>query len=200
MTNADTGLDLPAASFPFLSLGDKERFYYVILFFAVATAVFCKNVAMSRTGRALVAVRDRDIAAEIIGVNVSQYKILAFVISAFIAGIAGALYAYLVGHIGPDNYTFEKSVLYVAMIIVGGMGTVLGAVMGAVFMTLLPVGISEVFGPLSSQYPALASRIGAIDVTVYGLIIIFFLLFEPDGLFGIWIRLKRYWTQWPFTY
>ena len=200
VTNADTGLDLPTPGFFWIDLDSKEKFYYVILFFVVATAVVSKNIVMSRTGRALVAVRDRDIAAEIIGVHAAKYKILAFVVSAFIAGIAGALYAFLVGHIGPDLYTFEKSVLYVAMIIVGGMGTVLGAIMGALFMTLLPVGLSELLGPLASHYPSLATRIGAIDVTIYGLVIIFFLLFEPDGLFGIWIRLKRYWTQWPYTY
>ncbi|MFH1136673.1 MAG: branched-chain amino acid ABC transporter permease [Pseudomonadota bacterium] len=200
VTNADTGLDLPAAGIFGLTFDTKEKFYYVILLIAVLTAVFSKNIAMSRTGRAMVAVRDRDIAAEIIGVHAAHYKILAFVVSAFIAGIAGALYAFLVGHIGPDLYTFEKSVLYVAMIIVGGMGAVLGTILGVIFMTFLPVGLGEVLGPLASKYPALATRIGALDVTIYGLVIIFFLLFEPDGLFGIWLRLKRYWTQWPFTY
>jgi branched-chain amino acid transport system permease protein len=200
VTNADTGLDLPAASIPFITFDTKEKFYYVILVMVVLTAMFTKNLAMSRTGRAFVAVRDRDIAAEIIGIHLAKYKILAFVTSAFIAGVAGALYAYLVGHIGPDLYTFEKSILYVAMIIVGGMGSVMGAIVGALFMTLLPVGISEIFGPLASEYTALATRIGAVNVTVYGLVIVLFLLLEPDGLFGIWIRIKRYFTQWPFTY
>jgi branched-chain amino acid transport system permease protein len=200
VTNADTGLDLPFATLPFITFDSKEKFYYVILVIAVLTAVFTKNMAMSRTGRAFVAIRDRDIAAEIIGIPLARYKILSFIISAFIAGVAGALYAYLVGHIGPDLYTFEKSIRYVAMIIVGGMATVLGSILGAFFITLLPVGISEIFGPLASQYPALATRIGAVNVTVYGLVIVLFLLFEPDGLFGIWIRIKRYFTQWPFTY
>jgi branched-chain amino acid transport system permease protein len=200
VTNADTGLDLPAATLPFITFDSKEKFYYLILAVAALTAMFTKNLAMSRTGRAFVAVRDRDIAAEIIGIHLAKYKIMAFVISAFIAGVAGALYAFLVGHIGPDLYTFEKSILYVAMIIVGGMGTVLGAILGALFMTLLPVGIAEIFGPLASEYTALATRIGAVNVTVYGLVIVLFLLLEPDGLFGIWIRIKRYFRQWPFTY
>ena len=200
VTNADTGLNLPPATIPFVTFDSKEKFYYVILIAVVLTAMGTKNLAMSRTGRALVAIRDRDIAAEIIGIHLAKYKILSFAISAFIAGVAGALYAYLVGHIGPDLYTFEKSILYVAMVVVGGMGTILGVILGAFFMTLLPVGISEIFGPLASEYTALATRIGAVNVTVYGLVIVLFLLLEPDGLFGIWIRIKRYFTQWPFTY
>ena len=86
------------------------------------------------------------------------------------------------------------------MIIVGGMGTVLGSILGAVFMVLLPEAINAVSGPLVSAYPDLAPRIGGLSVMVYGLIIIFFLLFEPLGLFGIWIRIKRYWKTWPYTY
>jgi len=200
VTNADTGLDLPAATLPFITFDSKEKFYYVILAMVLITAFCTKNLVMSRTGRAFVAIRDRDIAAEIIGIPLAKYKVLSFVISAFIAGVAGALYAYLVGHIGPDLYTFEKSIRYVAMIIVGGMASILGSILGACFITLLPVGIGEILGPLASEYPALATRIGAINVTIYGLVIVLFLLFEPAGLFGIWIRIKRYFTQWPFTY
>jgi branched-chain amino acid transport system permease protein len=200
LTQSDKGIKLATPAIFGLKLDSYQSFYYVILVFAVATAIFTKNLAMSRTGRALVAVRDRDIAAEIIGIHLAKYKILSFIVSSFVAGLAGALYAYLLGLIGPDHFTFGQSVLYIAMIIVGGMGTVLGSILGAIFMVLLPEVISAVSGPLSSAYPIFASRIGGVSVVVYGLIIIFFLLFEPDGLFGIWIRLKRYWKPWPFTY
>lgn len=200
MTQADRGILVPPATLAGISLEAKESYYYVILFMVVVTAIFTKNLVMSRTGRALVAVRDRDIAAEIIGIHVAKYKILAFIVSAFIAGMAGGMYGYLAGHIGPDLYTFNQSVLYIGMIIVGGMGTVLGSILGAIFMTLLPVVIGEISGPLASSYPDFASRIGSIDVTVYGLVIILFLLLEPQGLVGIWIRIKRYWTTWPYTY
>jgi len=200
LTQSDKGISLPAPQIFGLKLDTYESFYYVIIVLAVLTAVFAKNLAMSRTGRAFVAIRDRDIAAEIIGIHLAKYKILAFVVSSFIAGISGGLYAYLLGLIGPDHFTFNQSVLYIAMIIVGGMGTVFGSIAGAVFMVLLPEVINAVSGPLASAYPAFAPRIGGISVTVYGLIIILFLLLEPDGLFGIWIRLKRYWKTWPFTY
>jgi len=200
LTQSDKGISVPPAELFGWKLDSYESFYYVILVLAVATAVFTKNLAMSRTGRAFVAVRDRDIAAEIIGVNLAKYKIMAFMVSSFIAGLAGALYAYLLGLIGPDHFTFHQSVLYIAMIIVGGMGTVLGSIVGAVFMVLLPEVINAISGPIASAYPVLSPRIGAVAVMVYGFVIIFFLLFEPDGLFGIWIKLKRYWKPWPFSY
>jgi len=200
LTQSDKGIKVPPPELFGWKLDSYESIYYLILVLAVATAVFSKNLAMSRTGRAFVAVRDRDIAAEIIGVNLAKYKILAFMVSSFIAGLAGALYAYLLGLIGPDHFTFNQSVLYIAMIIVGGLGTVMGSIIGAVFMVLLPEVINAVSGPIASAYPVLSPRIGAVAVIVYGLIIILFLLLEPDGLFGIWIRLKRYWKPWPFSY
>jgi branched-chain amino acid transport system permease protein len=200
MTQSDRGISLPSPDVFGYKLDSYESFYYVILVLAVATALFTKNLAMSRTGRALVAIRDRDIAAEIIGVHLAKYKILAFVVSSFIAGMAGALYAYLLGLIGPDHFTFNQSVLYIAMIIVGGMGTVMGSIIGAIFMVLLPEVINAVSSPIASAYPILSPRIGAVSVIVYGLVIILFLLLEPDGLYGIWIRIKRYWKPWPFSY
>jgi branched-chain amino acid transport system permease protein len=200
MTQSDRGISLPSPDVFGYKLDSYESFYYVILVLAVTTALFTKNLAMSRTGRAFVAIRDRDIAAEIIGVHLAKYKILAFVVSSFIAGMAGALYAYLLGLIGPDHFTFNQSVLYIAMIIVGGMGTVMGSIIGAVFMVLLPEVINAISSPIASAYPILSPRIGAVSVIVYGLVIILFLLFEPDGLYGIWIRIKRYWKPWPFTY
>ncbi len=125
----------------------------MILAVAALTAIFAKNLAMSRTGRALVAIRDRDIAAEMMGIHVAKYKILAFVVSSFIAGMAGGLYAYLLRLISPDHFTFGQSILYIAMIIVGGMGTVLGSILGAWFMVLLPEGLNAV------SAACLASRI-----------------------------------------
>jgi len=200
LTESDRGIKLATPYIFGIKLDTYESIYYVILFFAVAAAVFTKNLAMSRTGRAFVAIRDRDIAAEIIGINLAKYKILAFVVSSAMAGLAGALHAYLVGLIGPEYFVFSQSILYIAMIIVGGMGTVLGSIIGAVFMVLLPEVINAISGPIASAYPFFSPRIGAVAVTVYGLVIIFFLIFEPQGLFGIWIRLKRYWKPWPFTY
>jgi branched-chain amino acid transport system permease protein len=200
LTQGDKGIKLPDPSLLGYEFKSYESFYYVILVLAVLTAIFAKNLAMSRTGRAFVAVRDRDIAAEIIGVHVAKYKILSFAVSSFVAGMAGALYAYLLRLISPDHFTFGQSILYIAMIIVGGLGTVLGSIFGAVFMILLPELLNAISGPLASAYPGLAPRIGGVSATAYGLVIILFLLLEPAGLFGIWIRIKKYWKPWPFSY
>lgn len=200
LTLGDRGIALPTASLFGCELGTRASFYYVILALAILTAIVVKNLAMSRTGRAFVAVRDRDIAAEIIGVHTAKYKVISFATCSFIAGLAGALYAYLMGLISPDYFTLDRSILYIAMIIVGGMGTVLGSIVGAIFMTLLPEVINAAAEPFTSMYTNLAPRIGGVAASVYGLIIILFLLLEPNGLFGIWMRLKRYWKPWPFGY
>jgi branched-chain amino acid transport system permease protein len=200
LTAGDRGIQLPAPTIFGMKLDTYESFYYVILVVAVLAAIFTKNLAMSRTGRAFVSIRDRDIAAEIIGIHVARYKILSFVISSFMAGVAGSLYAYLLNLISPDHFTFNLSILYVAMIIVGGMGSVLGSIAGAVFMVLLPELLNAISGPIASAYPIMAPRIGGVSLTVYGLVIILFIIFEPMGLAGIWIRIKRYWTTWPFSY
>ena len=187
LTAGDRGIQLPAPTIFGMKLDTYESFYYVILVVAVLAAIFTKNLAMTRTGRAFVSVRDRDIAAEIIGIHVAKYKILSFVISSFMAGVAGSLYAYLLNLISPDHFTFNLSILYVAMIIVGGMGSVLGSIAGAVFMVLLPELLNAISGPIASAYPIMAPRIGGVSLTVYGLVIILFIIFEPMGLAGIWI-------------
>ena len=200
LTRGDKGIKLPDPALFGYTFTTYESYYYVVLALAVIVAIFTKNLAMSQTGRALIAVRDRDIAAEIIGIHLAKYKILSFVVSSFIAGVAGALYAYLLRLISPDHFTFGQSILYIAMIIVGGMGTVLGSIVGAIFMVLLPEALGTISGPLASAYPDLAPRIGGISAAVYGMVIILFLLLEPAGLFGIWIRIKRYWKPWPYSY
>jgi len=200
LTEGERGIPIHPYSVLGLNLGDRSQQLYVVVLITVLAAIFTKNLAMSRTGRAFVAIRDHDIAAEIIGVNLAKYKIISFITSSFMAGIGGCLYAYVYQRITPEIFTFFVSIEYVAMIIVGGMGTVLGSIMGACFMILLPQFLGMIFGPLASTYPFWSNRLGSINIVVYGLIIIFFLLFEPDGLFGIWIRIKNYWRLWPFRY
>lgn len=200
LTEGEKGIPIHPYSLLSLDLSNRSQQLYVVIFLTVMAAIFTKNLAMSRTGRAFIAIRDHDIAAEIMGVNLAKYKIMSFITSSFMAGVGGCLYAYVYQRITPEIFTFFVSIEYVAMIIVGGMGTVVGSIMGASFMTLLPQFLGMIFGPLASTYPFIANRLGSINIVVYGLIIIFFLLFEPDGLFGIWIRIKNYWRLWPFKY
>ena len=146
------------------------------------------------------AVRDQDIAAEAIGVNLTRAKLTSFAISSGFVGLAGALTAHYTEVVTWEKFTLNISILYLAMIIVGGLGSIAGAVYGAVFMSLLPVLIRNVANSLEGSVPFLAKQLPAIQNAVFGLIIIVFLIFEPRGLDRIWQRAKNYVRFWPFRY
>lgn len=190
---------------PPIKLGDfvfrtDRGYYFLILFMVIIAVLFAKNLVRTKVGRAFMAIRDRDISAKVIGVDLTKYKIIAFFISSFYAGIAGSLYAHYLAFIGLEHFTLMVSIEYIAMVIVGGMGSILGSIYGALFITLLPEGIRLLTDPLSISYPVLAVRFGDFKAAVYGLIIILFLIFEPDGFYGRWQTIKIYWKNWPFTY
>jgi branched-chain amino acid transport system permease protein len=170
----------------------------------VVLAVVGRNIARSAIGRAFAAVRDRDIAAEIIGVSLTRSKALAFTISSFYAGVAGALLYSLIGFIEPASFNLLMSVQYIAMVLIGGVATISGSIMGATFITLLPRITREVpkFLPFISAQSTGGGLITVfeLEAILYGLLIIGFLIFEPRGLFGIWIRARNYWKGWPFSY
>ena len=169
----------------------------------VVLGVLARNLARSAVGRALAAVRDRDIAAEVIGVNLQRSKTIAFVVSSFYAGIAGALGASLLGFFDPSRFTLGLSIQFVAMVLIGGVATISGAVLGAMFITLLPRITAFLPGLLpfvSAQPTGGVLTIFQIEAILYGALIVGFLIFEPRGLFGIWIRIRNYWKGWPFSY
>lgn len=177
-------------------------------YFAVWTAVLvlglaAKNLARTRPGRALQAIRDRDLAAEVIGVSLVQYKVGAFVVSSAYAACAGALYASYARYVSPLDFTLFLSIQYIAMIVVGGVGSILGSVLGALFLTALP----RLVESASASLPFVSQSGGEQGITVFtlnqalfGLLIIAFLLFEPLGMIEIWRRIKRYFLAWPFSY
>jgi len=200
MTGGDKGITIPKPVLFGITFDTDIEFYFLILFMVVVAVLFMKNVLRTKSGRAFVAIRDRDIAASIMGVNLARYKVLAFVISSFYAGVAGSLYASYLKFIGPDHFTMIVSIEYISMIIVGGMGTILGSIFGAVFMTLIPEGIRVATDMMGGTFPALMGKFADLKVIAYGLIIILFLVFEPEGLSRIWGRTKTYFKMWPFTY
>ncbi len=201
-------LALPGQEQPFLNLSDKEELYFAALILALVSYMIGKNLARSRVGRAFQATRDRDIAAEVIGVNVTWAKLVAFGISSFFAGAAGVLLGVFLGNPLGSNFGGGEglilSVEYVAMIVIGGIGTILGAALGAVFV----VGLPEVVNYLAQQgwLPFVAETgSGSFDTTafsivLFGLFIVLFLVFEPYGLYGLWLRARNYWKGWPFSY
>jgi branched-chain amino acid transport system permease protein len=185
---------------------DNEfRRYYLILVFFLLAFFSSQNLIRSRIGRAFIAVRDRDVAAEIIGVNIFRYKLLAFAISSFYAGVAGALWTYYLRIANYENFTLIVSIEYLAMIIIGGLGSILGPVLGAIFIKLLPivmdigvVGVAQnVFGV---SYEGVADFLANFQLFVFGALIIIFLIAEPEGLARMWENVKRYFRLWPYSY
>ncbi len=200
MTGGPDGVSLPTPGILGIELDSDLRYYYFLLVFVVLMAAFACNLFRTRIGRALVAIRDHDISAQVMGIELARYKILAFSISSFYAGVAGALFASYSQFITFEHFGVNLSIGYLAMIIVGGMGSLLGSIFGAIFMTLLPEGIRLMTDVVRDSYPLLTTKFAALTTVVNGLIIVIFLVFEPDGLSGRWKAIKAYWRNWPFTY
>jgi branched-chain amino acid transport system permease protein len=216
--------------FGFLNLSGQAKTYLFILAATIGFVLLAKNLQRTRVGRAFMSIRDRDIAAEVMGVNEFKYKTTAFAISSFFAGVAGALIASLVGRTIPETWNLFLSVQFIAIILIGGVGTVTGAILGTLFVILLPrlvrdftgwmegivesgdgllAGILDIFVSTESGDFGLINTsagvapglgIDQLNLVIYGLLIILFLIFEPLGLYGIWLRIRNYWKGWPFTY
>ena len=198
VTGGIQGASIPRANlFGFEFAGDRRNFYLIFLCVFVM-AIAARNLARTHIGRAFVAVRDRDISAEILGVNLLRTKLLAFAIGAFYAGVAGGLLGYFYGAITPDYFVLTLAVFYLAAVIVGGLGTVLGSILGAVFMTFVPEVLRLVAHASSQSFPAIAGLLLPMGQVVFGLLIIVFLIFEPHGLAAVWSRVRRVFHLWPF--
>jgi len=181
------------------TISEDTGWYFVLWILVWVTALFIKNLLRTRPGRAWIATHNRDIVAEAIGVHIGYFKVLAFVVSSVITGITGSLYAYYTNVASIEEYTFMLTVQYLAMIIVGGMGSILGSIMGASLITALPFllmyffGFFEVTGTIKNFFFAIQSGL-------FGVVIILFLLVEPLGLAEIWGRVRDYLLLWPFRY
>ncbi len=174
--------------------------YWVILGIATMAVLAARNLFRTALGRSFMAVRDHDIAAATIGVNLTRAKLTAFAISSGYVGLAGALTAHYTEIVTWERFTLDVSVQHLAMIIVGGLGSIAGAVYGAAFLMLLPPFLAELADALRSTAPFLADQLPAVQVLAFGLVIILFLLFEPRGLARLWLRAKEYFGYWPFRY
>lgn len=201
VTGGERGLHMPELSIFGFVLDSDVKMYFFLLIITALLIIAAKNITRTRVGRAFIAIRDRDVAAEVMGVNLTKYKVLAFALGSFYAGVAGGLYAYVMGHIHPEHFTLLKSIEYLAMIIVGGLGSILGAVLGAVFIEIVPEFIKMFAQWLATLFPAMEGRYNdEWNVAFFGLLIMIFLIFEPGGLNAIWGRIKVGFKNWPFTY
>jgi branched-chain amino acid transport system permease protein len=196
-------IEVPRPRLGSMVLSSQRDMYYFLLVFVVLAIVGTMNLVRSRVGRAFIAIRDQDIAAEIIGIDIFRYKLLAFAISSFYAGVTGVLYTYFLGIANYEQFQIGVSIDYLAMIIIGGLGSVLGSIFGAIFITLLPIVIRlamESFGGVFFAPQTVLNLIPNLRLMLFGALIIFFLVVEPDGLNRLWRNIRNYFRIWPFAY
>ena len=200
------GLSVPSMTLGPLTLSSDRAKYYVIVTVAFLLTLAARNLMTTRVGRAFRAIRDSDVAAETLGINLTRYTTLSFAVSAFYAGVAGGLMAFVLGFISPGQFNFVLSVMFLAMVVVGGLGSTLGSVLGGILVGYLNLKmdmlqdlplVGAALESFSTRFMTVAGlpNVGWIFM---GLVLILVVIFEPLGLYGLWLRSKRYWLAWPF--
>ncbi|MET0634244.1 MAG: branched-chain amino acid ABC transporter permease [Xanthobacteraceae bacterium] len=192
-----TGIMIDPPQLAGISISDGRAWYFILLAAAALTLLLCLNLLRARTGRAWRAIRAHETVAEALGIGIAGYKLLAFVISSAITAVAGALFAYYRGFVSVEAFSLFLTIQYVAMIIIGGMGSLVGALLGAAFVTVFPYVIETglLALPGAQRY---AGLLFAVNYAAFGLVMILFLMLEPLGLVGIWHRVQSYFLLWPF--
>jgi len=198
LTNGPDGLAVPKPQIAGFVFASKASYFYLVMVITCVSTLVAVNIIRTRAGRAFVAIRDNDLAAEVMGINLWSYKLQAFFIGCMYAGVAGALLVHYFGFSSVDQFPFMDSVWYLGMLIVGGMGSTLGAILGAVSLKLLDE-LVTIAGPILSSALA-AQAAAAMALIARGLVIILFLIFEPRGLAHRWGMIKAYYKLWPFSH
>ena len=201
MTGGFNGMSVPYMSIGGFQLRSESSQFYFIMIVTIVTVFLAKNIMRTRVGRAFIAIRDNDLAAEVMGINLFRYKLLAFFIGCFFAGIAGSLLAHWSRYVSTENFTFANSILYVGMIIIGGLGTALGSILGASFIRLLDFTVTHISPALQTAFPHWPGGFTTgVAPMLFGLAIILFLILEPRGLAHRWTLFKSAYRLWPFSY
>ena len=202
-----SGGTVPASADPFSIFGyafrGDQQYFYVVLAYLLASYFLVTNLMRTRDGRALIAIRDHYLSAEMMGINLTKYRTLSFGLAAFFAGIAGALYAHYLLVVSNEGFGIERSILFLAMVIIGGTGSIMGTLMGTAFVVLLPESMEWISvslkGGVVDKALSLNTNITFLREIAIGLIIIAFLMLEPDGLAHRWRQIKTYWKLYPFS-
>jgi branched-chain amino acid transport system permease protein len=193
VTGGNAGMHVKAPDFFGLTLDGSDSFYYLCLLICGSVTLGVLNLLRSPTGRAFVAIRDSEISAQSLGVHLAYYKGLAFAISAALAGVAGALYAHTLRFISPDQFSLIQSVDLLLLVVVGGLGSIHGAFLGAIFLITMPQLIA-----LGKDFlPAAIGQAAGLQAVVYGVVLVGFVLFEPMGLYGRWLKIRTYMQLFP---
>ncbi|MFA7384478.1 MAG: branched-chain amino acid ABC transporter permease, partial [Desulfurivibrionaceae bacterium] len=188
VTGGVDGMSIPAPALGSYELDTDARLFFLIFVIVVLAVLFATNLFRTKVGKAFVAIRDQAISAEVMGVNILKYKLLSFGISSFYIGVAGALIAYQARLISPETFPVSLAIDYLGMIIIGGLGSILGSIFGAIFIKLLPELLRMVTTSLSGSYPDLIYKLASMKELVFGILVITFLIFEPNGLASRWHR------------
>jgi len=200
LTGGTYGLPLPEPKLGSIAFISDHSFYPLILLFLLAGTIFAANLSRSRTGRAFIAIRDNDLSAELMGISLHRYKLLAFFIGCFYAGIAGALLGHWSGTLTPSWFHFMFGMWFFAYILIGGMGSNLGPYFGVPLLVLMAEGLRHITTDMSMDYPTLARMIMSFHDLVYGILIVVFLIWEPRGLAHRWNIIKAAYRLRPFSY
>lgn len=200
VTGGFYGIVVPIATIGGITFRTQSSQFFLILIIVILVTFLAKNIARTRIGRAFVAIRDNDLAAEVMGINLFRYKLLAFFVGCFLAGIAGSLLAHWSWSISPEHFSMKDSILYVGMIIIGGLGTTIGPIFGVISILLLDQGITFLSPVLENAFALPAGFTTGIGPMVFGLVIILFLILEPRGLAHRWQLFKASYRLWPFSY
>ena len=176
------------------------RMFYLTLAVACACTYMVSNLLRTRPGRAFVAIRDHHLSAEIVGINLFAYKLQAFGVSSFMAGVAGGLWGHYTMYLTPEPFGIGLSISYLAMVIIGGLGSVLGGVFGAAFITLLPEVLNWLASMGADVFPDISNYFLGMKEGIFGLVLVLFLIFEPEGLAHRWRLVKAYWKLYPFAH
>jgi branched-chain amino acid transport system permease protein len=201
ITGGTSTMVLPPPSIGNWVFDSQQSMFFIIMILLSLSIFFSVNLFRSRVGRAFIAIRDNDLAAKVMGVDVFKYKLMAFFMSAFYAGIAGSLWVYWMRCVAVDHFTLANSIWFLGMLVVGGMGNILGAVLGAVSIRLLDLAVLAVGPQMGNVFPSIAAvATASLAPTVFGLTMMLFLIFEPRGLSHLWEKIRSIYRMWPFSY
>jgi len=201
VTGGFVGMSVPYVSIGGLEFRSETSQFYLIMGITAVCLLLVKNLVRGKVGRAFVAVRDNDLAAEVMGINLLYYKLLAFFVGCFLAGIAGCLFAHWIGFLNAENFTLADSILYIGMVIIGGLGTTIGPILGVIVIRLLQQGMMFISPILEGAFPALPAGFATgLGPMVFGAVIVLFLILEPRGLAHRWMLFKAAYRLWPFSY
>lgn len=194
-TGGSDGMPVPAAQILGVELTSDRSLYYLIYMVVIFMTVVAKRLTATKIGRAMAAIRDSEEAAQSSGIHLGRYKVLVFAVSAFYAGVGGALYAHTIRFITTDYFNILLSIQFLVMVIVGGIGSIYGAVLGALFITFLP----ELIRVAKDFLPPDIAQFNDLQAISFGLVMLFFILFEPLGLYRRWQKIRIYWKMFPFN-